>query len=447
MKNKLVILVSALFLISCEQELDEKYNVEDSFVKWVSENHVPLISMENSTDNHDLDLIFKDIANYKVVALSEGFHNSKEMMQLHERMIKYLVENHGFNTVATETGLPESRLIYDYVQGKPKQDDMWKNGLNSLYSEWQEARDLIEWMRSYNLANHSELEYFGIDIGGFYDNWERPLEKIFEYLDLVDGGYSSKMRAELSPLLKDLKNNARVNYINKLTQAQRDDLARVLDEVVLHFSAQKESFVAQSNMKEYQWNRQSAVAMQLAENYYRNYMNQVYSDTSKYIGLNGREIAMETNLNWILEQRKDAKVILINHVLHTQTATKRQNGYLGHFVPAGQLIKEQLKDKLFVIGMAYGKGEFWNKWQKPENRFVDKIPASREGEIEQTLGKVGTKNYYINWEQAPAGPAKWLDSSFLLRENDYFIELKPKEWNGIIYLDSVSPATPASESH
>ncbi|MEP1383868.1 MAG: erythromycin esterase family protein [Paraglaciecola sp.] len=443
MKNKLVILVSVLLLISCKQALDEKYNVEDNFVNWVNDNHVPITSLVNSTDNHDLDLIFKDIDNYKVVALSEGFHNSKEMMQLHERMIKYLVENHGFNTVATETGLPESRLIYNYVQGKPQPEGMWKNGLNSVYSEWKEARDLIEWMRSYNLANNSELEYFGIDIGGFYDNWERPLEKIIAYLELVDSGYSSKMRAKLSPLLKSMKKNARVNYINKLTQTQRDDLARILDEMVAYFTAQKDSFIGLSNAKEYQWNRQSAVAMQLAENYYRNYMSQVYSDTSKYVGLNGREIAMVTNLNWILEQRKDAKVILINHVLHTQTATKLQNGYLGHFVPAGQLIKEELKNDLFVIGMAYGKGEFWNNWQKSENRFIDEIPASRENEIEQTLGKVESENYYINWEQAPEGPAQWLDSSFLLRENDYFIELKPKEWNAVIYLDSVSPATPA----
>ncbi|MEP2651145.1 MAG: erythromycin esterase family protein, partial [Paraglaciecola sp.] len=257
MKNKLVILVSILLLISCDQELDEKYNAEDSFVKWVNDKHVPITSLGNSTDNHDLDLIFKDVDNYKVVALSEGFHNSKEMMQLHERMIKYLVENHGFNTVATETGLPESRLIYNYVQGKPEPEDMWKNGLNSLYSEWKEARDLIEWMRSYNLANNSELEYFGIDIGGFYDNWERPLEKIIAYLELVDSDYSSKISAELSPLIKDLKKNARVNYINKLTQTQRDDLARVLDEMVEHFTAQKDSFIGLSDAREYQWNRQS----------------------------------------------------------------------------------------------------------------------------------------------------------------------------------------------
>ena len=34
------------------------------------------------------------------------------------------------------------------------------------------------------------------------------------------------------------------------------------------------------------------------------------------------------------------------------------------------------------------------------------------------------------------------NSTYLMRENDYFIKIKPMEWNGCIYLHEVDPATP-----
>ena len=75
---------------------------------------------------------------------SEGFHNCREMMALHHRIIQYLVEHHGFNTVVSESGLPESRIIHDYVLGKNSKsstyhDDvnvMFQKGLNKMYGEW-----------------------------------------------------------------------------------------------------------------------------------------------------------------------------------------------------------------------------------------------------------------------------------------------------------------------
>ena len=68
------------------------------------------------------------------------------MMLLHRRIIKYLIENCGFTIVATETGLPESRLIFDYVQNQPVSDveAMYKKGLNKMYAEWQEGRDWMD---------------------------------------------------------------------------------------------------------------------------------------------------------------------------------------------------------------------------------------------------------------------------------------------------------------
>ena len=90
----------------------------DAFVAWAKENAVDIESVDPLHDASDLKAIASAIGeDVEIVALSEGCHNSKQMMSLHHRIVRHLVENCGFNVVATETGLPESRLIHDYVQG------------------------------------------------------------------------------------------------------------------------------------------------------------------------------------------------------------------------------------------------------------------------------------------------------------------------------------------
>ena len=48
-----------------------------------------------------------------------------------------------------------------------------------MYFEWKEGRDLIEWMRHYNQFHDNKLQYFGVHIGGFSQNWKIPMDQIF----------------------------------------------------------------------------------------------------------------------------------------------------------------------------------------------------------------------------------------------------------------------------
>ena len=45
---------------------------------------------------------------------------------------RYLVEQHGFNTVLSESGLPESRLVHQFVLGGQPGPHLWKAGLNKV---------------------------------------------------------------------------------------------------------------------------------------------------------------------------------------------------------------------------------------------------------------------------------------------------------------------------
>ena len=146
------------------------------------------------------------------------------------------------------------------------------------------------------------------------------------------------------------------------------------------------------------------------------------------------------------------KIIWINHVIHTKTETQYHDDIWRFLTPAGQMIRQSIgPNTLFIIGLLYGKGNYWKNWQKPENRSIAPIPPYKDEDgIEPILSAVKKSNYYIHWEQIfnsknfPLG-SLFAMSTYLMRENDYFIKIKPMEWNGCIYLDEIDPATPTKK--
>lgn len=311
-------------------------------------------------------------------------------------------------------------------------------------------------------GNDDLVDYCGLDIGGFYSDWTHPISIIKRYIKQHFPQFERNWSQQMNPLLNALgTSKARYNYQHKLTAADKNKLALLLDELVNMMTSKRDEF---NGDLDFEWTRQSAISMQLAENYYRNYEHMSSDDiTMKYAGLNGREIAMANNIIWRLNldcsnndrsRREQTKMIVINHVIHTKTATQYQDEIWGHFVPMGQMVKQILDEKgaqkgntqpVFNIGMIYGGGTFWNNWQRPNERVVDTIPPPKEDGLEATMKEVsektGMKNFFIHWEIAPSDAYVYLHSVTTIRENDYFIRAFPLEWNGCIYLDRVTHAT------
>ena len=265
---------------------------QTTFVEWAKENAVPITSVDptNQSDNSDLHAIASAIGeDVEIVALSEGCHNSKQMMSLHHRIVKYLISHCGFTIVATESGLPESKLVFDYVQNNEEVDNVetvYKEGLNKMYSQWKEGCDLIEWLRKYNQDHQNKMvHYYGIDIGGFYQNWKNPMDQICQYLEIVDPKFALTLTEQLEPFINVMTENARVNYNEKLSSLDRAQLAILLDGAVEHFNIHRNDYILKSNLSDFEWARQSMISMQLAENYYRNILDIKSSKYPKFSGI------------------------------------------------------------------------------------------------------------------------------------------------------------------
>ena len=99
--------------------------------------------------------------------------------------------------------------------------------------------------------------------------------------------------------------------------------------------------------------------------------------------------------------------------------------------------------------MVYGGGKFWNKWQRgPKERFVDDIPPPMIGSqmsLEKSLVKCQSDAFFLPWKNALDTSLEchyWMQYLFSMRENDYFIQIEPREWDACIFINNVSPAIP-----
>lgn len=450
MRNLLIISLLMSTAISCTEQTTTDPGLIDSeqaFINWASQAATPIATLDPAEDNSDLEAVGQAVANARVVMISEAYHNSGEIMRLHHRVIRYLVENHGFNTVVAETSLPESRAIHDYVLGEAPVENLWWNGINTMYGEWDEGRALIEWLREHNRQNDGDaVHYYGIDIAGFYRDWRPPFKQVTDYLEQVDPDYANAVQAIVLPIIEIMADDARPRYLDILDSRQRAELTLALDRLVGQFDSKRAEYLEVTTQKEYEWARQSAISFQLADNYYHNYEQQTRGKSAKFAGLNGREVAMSRNIGWVMGQREDARVIVINHIIHTKTESMYQGETWGHFTPMGALVKQDLGKDLYSIGLAYSDGDFWDDWQNLEVRNRKTVAPPAPDGIEQTLGAVMNGDFFLDFRSAPRSAQTWLNEITTIREVDEsLINVRPSEWDGIFFLDHATGATPVTE--
>lgn len=95
------------------------------------------------------------VGDARVVAIGESAHYNRESYQLRHRLLRYLVERHGFGAYAMESGFVEGWLVDDWVRGGANQlGEVMANGMTSLMGLWTEMRAHLEWMRQHNHAAH-----------------------------------------------------------------------------------------------------------------------------------------------------------------------------------------------------------------------------------------------------------------------------------------------------
>ena len=135
----------------------------DPVPPWLDANVHPFDGSHLSLPHTDLEFFRDIVGEARVVSLGEGTHGTRDFFEMKARILRFLVEEMGFNTFAIEATWPESRRLDHYVrtgEGDPRAL------LSGLYVwTWNTASvlEMIEWMRAHNEAG-GDVGFHGFDM-------------------------------------------------------------------------------------------------------------------------------------------------------------------------------------------------------------------------------------------------------------------------------------------
>jgi erythromycin esterase len=107
-------------------------------VKLSEEAVIPLTTLDPAGLPDDLEWLDQAIGDARVVAIGESAHYNRGFYRLRHRLLRYLVERHGFSAYAMESGFTEGWLTDNWARGgednrHPDQlSQALANGLTSL---------------------------------------------------------------------------------------------------------------------------------------------------------------------------------------------------------------------------------------------------------------------------------------------------------------------------
>ncbi|MEV8550779.1 erythromycin esterase family protein [Streptomyces glaucescens] len=358
----------------------------------------PLRTTEPHGGLADLRPFGRMVGDARVVGLGEATHSSHEFFTVKHRVLRYLVEKKGFRAFALEapwsTGL---RLDAYLLRGEGDLQQIMDEEFQGTYRWWNNAeyRDLLQWMRMYNVRHPKDPVRFVGDDGGFAGA---------ELYDKV-GAYAAASRPELAPRLTELYRGLRPatdaetyvgDYLSK-PMAERQELAertgRALDLL-------KRRSGTGADTDAHAWAVQHATAI--------HQMTTLYAfdwDDPQGIadGMLHRDRIMAENVAW-WQQRTGDKMVLSAHNSHVALRT-----YVpGHYPKVqGHFLRERLGGGYLSVGLTFDRGSFNAFGQDGAVRHFTVGPAG-PGTAEHTLDRVRYRDFVVDLRDAPAAARAWL---------------------------------------
>lgn len=130
---------------------------------WIADQASPLATVDPQDPLDDLAWLAPLIGDAHVVALGEATHGSREFFLMKHRLIRALVERHGFTVVAFEASMADADAVGRYVRGGGGDAADLVSGMGFWTWNTEEVVELVEWMRAHD-AGAGDLTFTGFDM-------------------------------------------------------------------------------------------------------------------------------------------------------------------------------------------------------------------------------------------------------------------------------------------
>lgn len=315
---------------------------------WVKRNAVALRRVGPGGSDSDLRPLGKLVRpDTRVISFQERTHGVHEYLTMRNRLFAYLVEHHGVTAYAAETECSSGALVDDYVtQGGTLTSDVVKAAYPSDAVDWIENRQLIEWMRAYNLRSTTvrPVRYYGVDPTARWDASDPQMGKLHElalaYVRRFDPVRAKALEERLLPL--PIFFTHPVYYPDRellpLEAAELDQRTAAVADLINLFEVQEAHWVSRTSPLEYYRAYQAAVcARQL-------------NQSLRWGDILLRDVSMAENVRLALEREgRQGRLFFFSAGYHAQKGPMAGQR-AGKEAGAAAYLSARLGDQLTVIG-------------------------------------------------------------------------------------------------
>ena len=308
-------------------------DVPDAAISWLRTAAIPFQGADPTLPHDDLAFLRDLVGDARLVALGEDTHGTEEFFRMKHRVLRYLVEEMGFDAFAIEATWPEAYRVDDYVRSGEGDPARLLSGLYFWTWNTTSVLDLIQWIRGHN-AGGGDVGFYGVDM-------QFPgmaLRNVRTYLADVDPGAASTLLPRLECLERHA--NSPSGAFPQFRYADLDAGARAacgagLDSLADHMRARKADYEAVAGAERYARGMQSLrVAIQ--------FHLMIHGGQS-------RDASMAENTLWLLDQLgPEGKVVLWAHNFHVANHSEAQGTYL----------RDALGDDMVILGFSHEGGSF-----------------------------------------------------------------------------------------
>lgn len=362
---------------------------------WIERNAVPFEGSHLSLPNSDIGFVREIVGDARVVSLGENTHGTRDFFEMKARMLRFLVEEMGFDAFAIEATWPEANRLDAYVRHGEGDAAELLSGLYFWTWNTESVLEMIEWMRSHNEA--------GGDVGFQGFDMQYPgmaLHNVLEYFRLVDPDRTDAVAAQIECLVR-VANGPGGRFPESRYSDQTDDYRAAcgvsLGEVRDSLAARRADYEAIDGEDAFALALQSVrVAIQ--------YHLMITGDQS-------RDQSMAENTVWLHRRLGgDSRIVLWAHNFHVST----QPGAQGWF------LRRSYGDDMVILGFSHESGTFTGVRQRGSSYFgLDQmvLDAVRPLSYEHHLSTATAPRFFLdlrNREVGAAGTA-WLSNPRLFR--------------------------------
>jgi erythromycin esterase len=369
----------------------------------------PLAGVDPSLPDGDLAPLGALTGDAHVVGLGESIHTSGGFARAKSRAVRFLVEKMGFRVLSFEWQRTSGTVVENFLASGARSATVAAEGL----SVWAntDVRDLIQWLRDWNVAHPSDpVHFFGFDV----QQPDTDSQALATYLQTA-------APADAAALTAGLATCDTGQFLTTMKYAAADFTACMngLGAVDQYFTQRQAALIAASSADAYEWARIALVGL-------RAWQPSIFYDATD---LKQAMEARDSGMAYVFTKTRAlrypaARIILWAHNEHVSQHHDEIVGAFGEGARSmGTLLAAQLGADYVAVGLTgYDVGIDW----PGVGCGSQTLPAP--GDVEDRLRALGQEDLFVDLSQPFFTPG--MSYGFAVWET-----LVPaRQFQGLIYL-------------